>query len=346
VRARETIALLVLLGIVPSAPASARPRIDLVLLGQGDRVTGEIIRLEGATLSVRTLAFGTVDVDWPDVIGLVSIQLFEVERADGVRFVGSLDTGESGGVLVVRPRQEAEAVAIPLEQVVGIDQLGTNLWTSRRGYVDLGWTFAQANTDTSLSVGAELALHGKRFRWTNTLSGSLSDDANNEQRQREVLQSMLEVPIGKRFALLGTAQHERNDDLGLVARDGVSGVVAWLPVNGPRGRVVLGPGVAESRESYAERAETSVVTSGAFLLAGEYHRFGRFGTRAELSLLWLPVVSGPDRNRVEARAALRQKMGNQFTLALSPYYSYDSQPPVASAPTEDWGWQTTIGWTF
>ena len=346
VRARLLILLLVLGAGVLAGPAAARPRIDAVLLVQGDRVTGEIIRLDGATLSVRTLAFGTVDVDWPDVVGLISVQLFEIERADGARFVGRLDAEGRGGVLIVRGRGESPPVEIPLAQVVGIDQLGTNLWTSRRGYVDFGWTFSQADSDTNLSVGAELALHGRRFRWINTLTGTLSNGTGEEQSQRDVLQSLVEIPAGKRWMLLGLAQHERNDDLGLIAREMVGGVFAWLPVNGPRARVVLGPGAAESREDYVSLEGSDSVTSGAFLLAGEYHRFGRFGTRAGLSILWFPVLSGPDRDRVEVQATLRQKLGSNFTLSVSPYYSYDSRPPVPDVPTEDWGWSSSVGWQF
>lgn len=263
----------VLAGLALAAPVAARPRVELILLAKGDRVTGEIVRLEASTLTVRTLAFGTVDVDWPDVVGLVSPQLFEVERADGARFVGQLAVGEEGGVLRVA-RGEGEPLEIPLSRVVGIDQRGSNLWTSRRGYVDLGSTFSQADSDTTLTLEAELALKGKRFRWVNTVSATVSDDANDVQRQREVLQSVVEIPLGRRFLLFAMGQHERNDDLGLRARDSLGGVVAWLPVNGPRGRIVLGPGATESREAYSSRDETSSVTSGAFLLAGEYHRFG------------------------------------------------------------------------
>ena len=87
---RKLLALSVLLALALAAPASARPRVDTIVLSNGDVVTGEIVRLETATLTVRTPAFGTVIVDWPDVAGLISPQRFEIERADGFRFVGRL----------------------------------------------------------------------------------------------------------------------------------------------------------------------------------------------------------------------------------------------------------------
>lgn len=328
-----------------AAPAAARERTDLLLLARGDRVTCEIIRLESASLSVRTRNLGTVDVDWPDVVGLVSTQFFEVERADGVRLIGTLDVSEPPGMLVVRAGVDA-ATPIPMAEVVGIDQLDANLWRSRRGYLDLGWSFAQADRDTSFSLGAEVTLHGRWARWRNALSSSISDDAATERSERHVAESSVELPAGRRFLGMGWATWERNDDLGLDARTTVGGVFGWVPVHAAKGRVVLGPGAAESQERYVDGGEESTVTSGVLLAAGEYHRFGRYGTRASLSTLWFPVLSGPSRHRVEVRAGLRQKLGSDFTFSVTPYYSYDSRPPAASAATEDWGWVTSIGWQF
>lgn len=346
-RAGKTLVLLAVpaLSLALAAPAAARERTDLLLLARGDRVTCEIIRLESANLSLRTRNLGTVDVDWPDVVGLVSTQFFEVERADGVRLIGTLDVSEPPGMLVVRAGVD-EATAIPMAEVVGIDQLDARLWRSRRGYLDLGWSFAQADRDTAFSLGAEMVLHGRRARWRNALSATITDDDASERTERHYAESSVEIPAGRHFLGMGWATWERNDDLGLDARTTVGGVAAWVPVHGAKGRVVIGPGLAESDEHYASPSEESVVTSGVFLVSGDYHRFGRYGTRASLAALWFPVLSGPSRHRIEVRAGLRQKMGSDFTFSVTPYYSYDSRPPAASAATEDWGWVTSIGWQF
>lgn len=326
-------------------PAAARERNDVVLLVGGDRIACEIIELEGANLSLRTPAFGTVNVDWPDVVGLLSIQLFEVRRSDGTRLVGRFDVGDRPGTLILRADQ-GEPVEIPLVDVVAISQLGASLWRARRGHVDLGWNFAQANEQTSFSLDAELAIHRRRFRWINSLSTTVNDNAESERSQRDTLQSLLEIPLGKRWVALGWALHERNDDLDLAARDTLGGVVAWLPVSGAHGRIALGPGVAESREDYGTQEGPDTLTTGVLMAAGEYYRFGPFGTKGALSVFWFPSLSGPQRGRIEIDASFRQKLGSDFTLSISPYYSYDSDPPRLGAEQEDWGWVTSVGWQF
>ena len=333
-------------GALLAGPAVARERDDKVLLREGDRVTAEIIRLEAGQLSVRTLAFGTVDVDWPDVVGLISVAMFEVERIDGLRIVGRLDVGEPPrGTLIVR-RDGEEPVEIPLAEVAGIEQVGSRLWRGRRGHVDLGWTYAQASGESNFTLDAELALRGRHLRWINSIESTISVDEGEDRSERDVLESRLEVPIGRRFVALGWGGHERNDDLDLEARDSIGAVAAWVPVLGVNGRLVAGPGLVQSYERYFSTTEEDWVTNGVLLVAGEYHRFGRFGTRAALSLFWFPALSGEERNRYEVRAGFRQKLGSDFHFAITPYYSYDSNPPVSEAAHEDWGWTTSLGWLF
>src|SRR4051812_41981855 len=93
--ARRCTLALVLLALAGGTEASAaHRRRDVIELTNGDRVTGEIIRLESGTLSVQTAALGNVSIDWPDIASLVSEQLFEVRLSDGRRLVGAF--GKSG----------------------------------------------------------------------------------------------------------------------------------------------------------------------------------------------------------------------------------------------------------
>ena len=82
------------------------------------------------------------------------------------------------------------------------------------------------------------------------------------------------------------------------------------------------------------------------MAAGEYYRFGRFGTKVSLSVFYFPVLTGEERERLEIKAYFRQKLTSDFSLSISPYYTYDSLPPLAGAEQEDWGWTTSVGWQF
>ena len=96
------------------------------------------------------------------------------------------------------------------------------------------------------------------------------------------------------------------------------------------------------------RGETSSesVTGAVALLNGEYHRFGKFGTVASFELAYIPVLTGESRYRIEATASLSQELVRDFNIAVSPYYSFDSRPPRPTLNDEDWGWISSVGWTF
>ena len=52
------------------------------------------------------------------------------------------------------------------------------------------------------------------------------------------------------------------------------------------------------------------------------------------------------RHRVEARGSLTQKIASNFNISISPYYSYDSRTPLEGVENEDWGFISSVGWTF
>jgi len=331
--------------VAAASPLAARDRVDVAALKNGDRVTCEIVYLRSSTLHVRTLELGTVDVDWPAVAALISPQLFEVEFLDGRRIAGSFAASPQEGHLEIRTTG-AEVEQVPLANVVGIVQLGKTLWRGGRGYLNLGLDYASSAQDLQLSVGAQLELKGPRLRSTTSLSATVSDDADTEQRVRADLAWALEIPAGPRWALVGTGTLERNDDLGLDGRLSASAAAMWIAHRGVRGRWAIGGGLNGSQERYTETSSGDTVAAGLVTVVGDYDRFGPLGTHASAAVVYLPMFTGPSRYRVEVRGQVRQKITSNFTFDLSPYYSYDSKPPRAALANEDWGLVSSIGWTF
>ena len=78
------------LGIVVTATTHAQGRTDVVTLANGDRITGEIVRLERGRLEFKTDDAGTLYLEWDKLSSLVAKRLVEVLTTDGGRFLGSL----------------------------------------------------------------------------------------------------------------------------------------------------------------------------------------------------------------------------------------------------------------
>ena len=72
----------------------AAPKTDVVVLANGDRITGEIKSLEYNQLKLSTYDMGTVYIEWDKIASLKSDQYLLLERTDGTRYYGQLVAGE------------------------------------------------------------------------------------------------------------------------------------------------------------------------------------------------------------------------------------------------------------
>src|SRR5262245_35323575 len=95
---RQSLAPLVLL-LVFCADAQAQ-RTDVVTLGNGDRITGEIINLERGRLEFKTDDAGTLYLEWDKLTSVVTTRLVEVVTTDGRRFLGSMDRAPDRSIAV------------------------------------------------------------------------------------------------------------------------------------------------------------------------------------------------------------------------------------------------------
>src|SRR3954466_5323921 len=80
----------VVLTVAPAALASAQGRTDVVILSNGDHITGEVVSLERGRLEFKTDDAGTLYLEWDKLTSVVTTRFVEVVAEDGRRFFGSL----------------------------------------------------------------------------------------------------------------------------------------------------------------------------------------------------------------------------------------------------------------
>src|SRR6187401_529612 len=98
------------LAFLAAGIAHAQGRTDVVTLANGDRITGEVVRLERGRLELKTDDAGTLSFEWDKLVSVVSKRQVEVLTTAGVRYFGSLEraaarsiaVGTIGGAIVLR----------------------------------------------------------------------------------------------------------------------------------------------------------------------------------------------------------------------------------------------------
>src|SRR5262245_64380974 len=89
--------LLLLLSAEPVAAANT----DVIVLDNGDRITGEIKTLDQARLEVSTGAMSTVYIEWTHVVEVTSVTTLEVILGNGDRHIGKLAPATRGQIAIV-----------------------------------------------------------------------------------------------------------------------------------------------------------------------------------------------------------------------------------------------------
>src|ERR1035437_6257208 len=100
--------------LLMAAPLLARDSTDVIVMKNGDHLTGEIKGLsQGVLYMSMKYILGTSDVQWSHVDHVESKQLFLVKTEDGMVYTGTLSTAEASAG---RP-MSIEVVETPEEQV-------------------------------------------------------------------------------------------------------------------------------------------------------------------------------------------------------------------------------------
>ena len=89
---------------------------DVVIFRNGDRLTGEVKRLDRGRLFFDTDATGEIGVEWDEVVHLTSNQRLEIEAESGAIFLGNLLSSEESSQLHIQTM--INAIDIPMTEVV------------------------------------------------------------------------------------------------------------------------------------------------------------------------------------------------------------------------------------
>ena len=135
----------------PLGPAPNRCRDP----ANGDRITGEVVRLDRGRLEFKTDDAGTLYFEWDKLATVVATRLVEVVTSDGRRFLGSLGSAAARSITVVTPEG---TVSLQMPEVTIIRAIGGNFWSQLDGSVDAGYNYTQSSGVAQLNVNSDTIL--------------------------------------------------------------------------------------------------------------------------------------------------------------------------------------------
>lgn len=327
--------------------ASGKRKDDMVVMKNGDRFTGEIKGLQHGELTFKSdYMKDSVQLDWERVESLESKDNFIVALTDGQRITGIIArrSSESNDQFTIVTAESIVEVSSPT--VINIDPRENSFWNQLTGSIDYGFDFTSGSNLANSSLSSQVAFSTAKNSVNVAASSQFDAQTNAENANRFTFDSQYERTITKNWVAAGLFSLLKSDqqDLRLRSTYG-AGFGRRLLQTDKTNLLVIGGG-AYSHESYVPEPGTHPILNNAEALIGAQFSTFRFKTLSinERAFLF-PSLTNIGRFRMSLQSNLRIELVRNFYWNFQLYENYDTHPPV-SAPKNDLGLTTSVGWTF
>jgi len=341
---KRIVVMMLSLGVFASGPAFSRDKTDTVWIANGNQISGEIKKLEHGLLILNTDYMGEVDIEWSEVLRVESNYEFQLEKTDGTRVTGSIGKSSESGKIVVAYRQQKDVFEIA--NIVRISQIETTFLDQLHASLSLGYSFTKAS-DVAQGNLAFSATHRTEIRSFTLQGGGISSSTANGVPSRQANLS-IDMTRYRRDRWYNTYQlgFERNDELGLDLRTSLEAALGRYLIQTNTSELGTLAGLVVTNELLQGDVESQQNLEG--LLGVDYSRYIYNDPKLDLtaSLYAYPSITDSGRLRSQFNVALNWEIYKDLYWSLSYYNTYDSDPPSGSDSTGDYGFVTSVGWSY
>lgn len=340
----RAITLVLALALAVLVPAvSLAEKTDILVLKNGDQITGEIKSLDRGKLSYSTDAMSTLSIEWEDVVRLTSIHIYLFELQGGAKYFGTLVQPAREGVLAVGVMGSVQELAF--ERVVSIMPIKQTFWTRLNGSLSFGFSFTKASQVAQLTVDGKVKYRGRTQETglgLNSIITSTEDDQITRRFDIDLSHSRL---LEHKWVINTTGVVQRNDELGLNLRTSVTPALRYHLIQTNASTLAFGAGLSVNREWASDGTETNNL-EGAFSVNYELFFYNTPKTDLTASLDVYPSLTTSGRVRSEFNVSLQHELIKDFFWNLTYNQSRDSQPATEGAAKNDYSIVTSLGWSF
>ena len=336
------VAASVFFGLV--APPANAAKTDVVILVNGNAVTGEVKSLEFGSLRYSTDSMGTVNIDWEDIVSVTSQQDLQIELADGTRYFGKIfPAADSYFVRVVTASEE---LVIESSRIVRITPIETSEKFRERldGSFSFGFQTQKSSEVTTSNLAADVSYRTRKYLVGIRLNSSVTDQPSEPTKARQSVGFNYQRFRPNRWYTEWFTGWEKNDELGIAARVSAGGGLGRYLTQTNKSQFSLAVGVQGARTNYLGEDESATEAEGRIEI-----RYLRRNLTPESSFRFTttiyPLLSDFSQYRGESDLSLRREVFEDLFLEFALGYSYISDAPT-DAEKSDYTATTSIGYSF
>jgi putative salt-induced outer membrane protein YdiY len=309
-------------------------RADELLLKNGDRLTGKIVRLIDGKLLFKSDAAGDVTVNLSTILTLSSDEPITVNLKDGTTFTQKV-LGAAAGRFAVEGRADLKAQQFVVADIVAINPPAPK-WT---GDISVSVTSTHGNTRTD-TIGASANLTKRTKQDRTTIN---ADYAKSEQRQPDTgetvttedwwrLNGKYDYFFSKKLYGYVNGRYEKDAVAKLDRRVivGLGGGYQWIESNKMNFSTELG--LASLYEKFTNQTDSHSELS---LQAG-YNFDMKLMDNVKLthSLTYFPAVDKFSDYFLTSTAGIRADVTDQLFMTFKAIFNYDTTPAIGAGRTD------------
>jgi putative salt-induced outer membrane protein YdiY len=350
-RLRSGFALVAFAALQVLSPAYSLGKVkrhDTIIMKNGDRLTGEVKRLEQGILYIQTDYFsGSVGLDWLQVEKVESTADYQITLSDGKRLTGKISKVEAEAAPGKDFKVHAPEGDVPVSgiDVVEIDSQKQNFWRQLKGSIDLGYNYTSGNNQSSLSSAANADYVAAHWSAGASYTISFSGQSGGTTTNLFEVQATGERFLNRNSYLVGLSDFLHSSQQDLVLRTTLGAGYGRYFIRNNQNELRWVVGADYTRGNY-QSGLIQPTQQNSELLIGAGYRFFRFDRYSlQCQFLTFPGMSDFGRIRFTTNDTLSIKLSNNFRLNFSFWDNFDSSPPL-NAQKNASGISTTLGWTF
>ncbi len=333
-----------------AAPLLARDSTDVIIMKNGDHLTGEVKGLGGGVLYVSmSYILGTSSLDWSKVARIESKQLFIVKTEDGSVYKGALNTAETEGGRPVKIEVIETAdkqMTIDRSRIVEMAETSDKFWQRFNGDVNFGTTYSKGNETVQYTLSSEVEYLRRRWSagvgWSSNLSSSSGVTAST---RNEITPTARHLLPWNNWFYAGVGDFLQSSVQGIQLQTSVGAGIGRYLKNTNRATISVLGGFAWQNTEYNQSSLSGTQNLAAGMLAAEVRLFRFNKTNLDFAGVLFPVLTDPGRVKFNMNTTYYIKITSDLSWNISFYGNWDNQPPPHFSGS-DYGTSSGLSWTF
>jgi hypothetical protein len=349
--AMKILAVILCISLLFSLPLFGRENTDVLIMKNGDHLTGQIKGLGSGVLYFGLpYVIQTLSVDWSQVAQLKSKQLFLVKTEDGSVYRGVLNSTETpaGRPLEIQVAETSEKkVVLDSSHIVDVAVTSEKFFERFTGGLNFGTIYSKGNQSVQYNISGLAAYPRERWGVQAGISSNLSTASGTtaSTHNQLTLGGMHLLPWNNYFYSVFDGFLQSSEQ-GIVHQNYVGAGIGRYLKNTNRATITLLGGFAWQNTVYnptivpipTQNTATAVISTNVKLF-----KFNK--TNLDLNGVLLPALSRPGRVYFSTQASYYIKITGSLSWNVSFYGNWDTRPP-GNLPGSDYGTTSGLSWTF